>query len=68
MKKSEALNSYLELYGHSDHVRRYGFDYKDRLENSGFKVTVDEFARKLPIDFLSRYGLFKTEDIYFCEK
>ena len=61
-------NSYLELYGHSDHVRRYGFDYKDRLENSGFKVTVDEFARKLPIDFLSRYGLFETEDIYFCEK
>ena len=59
---------YLELYGHSDHVRRYGFDFKDRLESSGFKVTIDMFARKKSEYFLSRYGLFKTEDIYFCEK
>ena len=61
-------DSFLELYGHSDHVRRYGFDYKDRLKKAGFDVTVDQFSRNLSYDFRERYGLFRTEDIYFCSK
>ena len=59
---------YLELYGHSDHVRRYGFDYIDRLEKVGFDVKVDQFSRKLTTDFRQQYGLFETEDIFFCTK
>ena len=59
---------FLEAYGHSDHVRRYGPDYKDRLESAGFKVTVDDYVRRLPRGFVSRYGLLETEDVYFCEK
>jgi SAM-dependent methyltransferase len=27
-----------QLFGQSDHVRRYGWDFKDRLEESGFSV------------------------------
>lgn len=60
--------NYAAVYGHKDHVRRYGLDYKDRLVSVGFKVTIDDYARKLPKDFIQRYGLFETEDIYFCEK
>ena len=61
-------DQYLELYGHSDHVRRYGFDYIDRLEKVGFDVKVDQFSRKLTTDFRQQYGLFETEDIFFCTK
>ena len=59
---------YLELYGHSDHVRRYGFDYKNRLEKSGLKVKIDQFSRKLDLEFRRRFGLFETEDIFYCTK
>lgn len=59
---------YPAVYGHRDHVRRYGLDYEDRLASVGFKVTVDGYARELPEEFIQRYGLFETEDIYFCEK
>jgi SAM-dependent methyltransferase len=61
-------DQYLELYGHSDHVRRYGFDYKERLEKAGFVVNVDQFSRKLGPEFRQRYGLFETEDIFYCTK
>jgi SAM-dependent methyltransferase len=61
-------DQYLDLYGHSDHVRRYGFDYKERLEKAGFVVNVDQFSRKLEPEFRQRYGLFETEDIFYCTK
>lgn len=61
-------DEYLQLYGHSDHVRRYGFDYIDRLKTSGFIVIADQFSRKLKPEFRDRYGLFETEDIYYCTK
>jgi len=61
-------DQYLDLYGHSDHVRRYGFDYKERLEKAGFVVNVDQFSRKLGPEFRQRYGLFETEDIFYCTK
>jgi len=62
------IEEYAAVYGHKDHVRRYGLDYKDRLASVGFKVTWDDYVRQLPRDFVRRYGLFETEDIYFCEK
>ena len=58
------------LFGQHDHVRRYGPDYKDRLEEAGFHVTV--FS---PGDFLSpadieRHGMSNedTGEIFFCTK
>ena len=70
VEKSGVTSSeeYLKHYGHSDHVRRYGFDYVDRLIKSGFVVNVDNFSRKLKDEFRYRYGLFETEDIFFCRK
>lgn len=59
---------YARVYGHPDHVRRYGFDYPERLASVGFEVTVDDFARTLPRKRVERYGLFPTEDIFYCER
>ena len=56
------------LFGQHDHVRRYGPDYRDRLVDVGFSVTVDGFVRELDERTVSRYGLMRSEDIYFCRK
>jgi len=57
-----------KAFGQGDHVRRYGADYKNRLEKAGFKVTVDDFVLKFSDNELFRYGLDKTELIYRCDK
>jgi len=57
-----------KAFGQSDHVRRYGTDYKERLEEAGFKVTVDDFVKKYTDMEHFRYGLDKTELIYRCDK
>jgi predicted SAM-dependent methyltransferase len=56
------------LFGQHDHVRRYGPDYRDRLVDVGFSVTVDGFVRELDERTVSRYGLMRSEDVYFCQK
>ena len=60
----------LRLYGQHNHVRRYGPDYKDRLEEAGFIVT--EYA---PDDILSaaeveRHGTTNNAagTIFYCTK
>jgi SAM-dependent methyltransferase len=53
------------LYGGYDHYRRYGLDYKQRLERNGFTVTVDNYV--LQTDY-NRFGLQSTENIYLCRK
>lgn len=54
------------LFGQHDHRRRYGLDYKDRLEEAGFVVDVDEFVRTLDDGTVTRCGLDRNEDVYFC--
>jgi hypothetical protein len=56
------------LFGQFDHVRRYGPDYKDRLIEAGFSVTVDPFVRELDSRTVRRYGLMADEDVYVCRK
>jgi ubiquinone/menaquinone biosynthesis C-methylase UbiE len=57
-----------KLFGQSDHLRRYGPDYADRLAASGFSVLVDGFARELSDQEIRRLGLTRSEDVYFCTK
>ena len=57
-----------EHYWQEDHVRLYGGDFKDRLAEEGFAVTVDGWIRTLDQATLDRYGLFPLEDIYVCAK
>ena len=59
---------YERVYGHPQHVRRYGRDYLDRLESVGFKVDLDKYASSLTNDYAKRYGILKSEDIYLCSK
>jgi hypothetical protein len=56
------------LYGQHDHVRQYGRDYRDRLAEAGFSVTVDDFARELDARAIRRLGLTPGEAVYFCRK
>ncbi|MBN1126428.1 MAG: class I SAM-dependent methyltransferase [Sedimentisphaerales bacterium] len=56
------------LFGQEDHVRRYGRDFKDRLQKAGFTVRIDEFVRELSPEQQRRYGLRAEEDIYFCTR
>jgi len=55
-------------FGPGHHIRLYGLDYKDRLEEAGFMVRVDGYVRELPDELIKKYGLDKNEDIYFCSK
>ncbi|MDZ7607323.1 MAG: methyltransferase domain-containing protein [Cyclobacteriaceae bacterium] len=56
------------LFGQSDHQRKYGRDYGDRLRKAGFRVTDDNFLQTLSEDVRKRYALPEEEIIYFCEK
>lgn len=57
-----------KAFGQSDHVRMYGRDYKDRLKKTGFIVNEDDFVRSFSSEDLFRYGLMKSELIYYCKK
>lgn len=56
------------VFGRKDHVRVYGRDYKDRLEQVGFTVKLDSYVKDLGIDMIRKYGLMADEDMYFCTK
>lgn len=56
------------FFGKDDHVRVYGLDYKDRLEQAGFTVKIDSYTKSLGIEMIEKCGLSEDEDIYFCTK
>lgn len=56
-----------KAFGETVHVRYYGYDLQDRLEETGFKVKLDLGKN---VDMLARlkYGLRDDENIFFCTK
>ena len=66
----------LEAFGQSDHVRKYGSDYIDRLRSVGYKVkvyTLKDLAskqeiRKMSLSEKGDIGDFTQSEIYFCTK
>lgn len=56
------------IFGQEDHLRIYGKDYKSRLEQAGFKVTVDDYIKELDDNLIKQYSLMREEKIYFCLK
>lgn len=58
----------LRHYGHIDHKRIYGQDYKERLQQNGFNVKEDNFVNTLSNEQIRRYGLDTFEKIYYCQK
>lgn len=56
-----------ELFGQDDHVRKYGLDYRNRLEESGFKVS-DDYVATLSEEELNKYGIIPSEILYTVHK
>ena len=56
----------LKIFGQSDHVRRYGNDYKDRLIESGFNVRVIKATDIASPDEIEKMRL--GSEIYYCTK
>ena len=55
-------------FGQYDHVRVYGRDYKDRLENIGFIVNFINYTDEIENNLISKYGLIKGELIPIVKK
>jgi SAM-dependent methyltransferase len=58
-------------FGQHDHVRRYGWDYVDRLREAGFSVEVARPESHLPEAVIERYRLRKfgeVEPIFVCRR
>ena len=53
-----------KLYGQSDHIRKYGKDYKKRLESVGFNVKVVICYTYLNKSEINKYAINENEDLY----
>ncbi|MEJ2053426.1 MAG: methyltransferase domain-containing protein [Calditrichaceae bacterium] len=62
----------LKHFGQEDHVREYGLDFKDRLADAGFTVTVEPVEKVVSSEDMQRYRLTTNDkdlkNIYFCRK
>ena len=57
------------VFGQADHVRIYGRDFKARLEEAGFTVSVEDYARELGDVGARRYGLRpRRPNLHLCLK
>ena len=54
-------------FGQHNHLRMYGRDYAERLQNAGFTVKVDKYVEDLEAHLVKKYGL-PDEEVYFCAK
>ena len=57
-----------EHFGQYDHVRVYGKDYKNRLEDSGFTVNIIDFTNEIKDDEIYKYVLINVELIPIVTK
>jgi len=56
------------LFGQHDHVRRYGPDFVQRLEDTGFKCSVYETKDIAEVEEIDQLGLPGDEPIFVCKK
>lgn len=55
------------VFGHPEHVRICGTDYKDRLTSAGFNVTTFHAADVLTQQETTKYGI-DPEPVFLCKK
>ena len=53
-----------KLFGQDDHVRKYGSDYAERIQQAGLLARADGFVNEIPENKRLEYGLAKGEMIY----
>jgi hypothetical protein len=58
----------LKIFGQEDHVRCYGPDYVDRLEESGFRVQSIGAEDVLAAEVLKLMRIESGETIHLCRK
>ncbi len=58
----------IALFGQKDHVRQYGLDYRERLEQVGFSVEVDFYWQELGSTLVAKHALMCEEPVFFCHK
>lgn len=58
----------LRHFGQEDRVRLYGLDYKDRLQEAGFIVELENLTQILDSEQIRKYGVNPKEDLYFGGK
>jgi predicted SAM-dependent methyltransferase len=57
-----------KYFGELDHVRTYGLDYKQRLEDAGFTVKFNDYLKELGEGAIKTYALSNNDEIYLCTK
>jgi hypothetical protein len=55
-------------FGQKDQVRWYGKDYKERLENVGFHISINPLVKKFIKEEQFQHGFLSNEYIYSCTK
>lgn len=55
-------------FGQKDHVRLFGYDYKEKIECQGFKVSVLTPKEKYTPEQIEYYGFIEDDIILICEK
>jgi SAM-dependent methyltransferase len=55
------------LFGEPSHVRLYGLDVRDRLEEAGFRVDLD-LGAEISVATRIRFGLRDDENVFTCSK
>jgi SAM-dependent methyltransferase len=59
----------LRVFGHRDHLRRYGVDFPERLREAGFTVAVTGVRDLVSPDEAEEMGLALADDeIFYCTK
>lgn len=53
-----------KIFGQDDHVRKYGHDYPQRIQQAGMRPLEENFVNQLTVDIRKRYGLPEGEIIY----
>ena len=65
---NDSENQREKYFGQYDHVREYGLDFKDRVEQAGFKVEMINYSKKISQDLVIKYGLMKDDLIPIGKK
>ena len=64
----KSKNQREKYFGQYDHVREYGLDFKDRVEEAGFEVEMINYSTKISQDLVVKYGLMKDDLIPIGKK
>jgi predicted SAM-dependent methyltransferase len=57
-----------KYFGEWNHIRIYGLDYKQRLEEAGFTVKFNDYLKELSEDAIKTYALSNNDEIHLCFK